>query len=84
MGWSPSSAEIPHEFLATMLGVRRASVTTTLDRFRTAGYVSTQRGSIDIVDRAALLQLAGSTYGVAEAEYERVMGFGGTGLDPCA
>jgi CRP-like cAMP-binding protein len=71
---------IPHEFLALMLGVRRASVTTTLDKFRTARYVSTQRGSIDIVDRAALLQLAGSTYGVAEAEYERVMGFGTTGL----
>jgi CRP-like cAMP-binding protein len=70
-----NSLPIPHEFLSMMLGVRRASVTTTLDKFRTAGIVSTQRGIVGIVNRAALLQLAGSTYGVAEAEYERVMGF---------
>jgi CRP-like cAMP-binding protein len=66
---------IAHEFLAMMLGVRRAGVTTAMDKLRTDGLIISERGSITILNRDALAQLAGSTYGVSEAEYEIAMGF---------
>lgn len=48
--------EIPltHEFLALMLGVRRASVSVAAKRFQDRGIISYMRGMLTIRDRAAL------------------------------
>lgn len=66
--------ELPltHEFLAIMMGVRRAGVTIALNQFERHGVVSTSRGTIRIEDRETLVATAGGFYGVAEAEYERL------------
>ena len=67
--------ELPltHEFLALMLGVRRAGVTTTLQKLESDGLVVAKRGVISVVDRAGLIRLADRLYGVAEAEYRRLI-----------
>lgn len=45
---------LTHEFLAEMLGVRRASVSDVLGPLQTAGTIRSGRGVITILDRAAL------------------------------
>ena len=67
--------ELPltHEFLALMLGVRRAGVTTTLQKLESDGLVAAKRGLVVVEDRAGLIKLADRLYGVAEAEYRRLI-----------
>ncbi|HSM97246.1 MAG TPA: Crp/Fnr family transcriptional regulator [Rhizomicrobium sp.] len=65
---------ITHEFLAVMLGVRRASVTVALDRFEKKGFIIARRGRITVADRKAIEKLAGHFYGVPEAEFKRLIG----------
>jgi CRP-like cAMP-binding protein len=67
--------ELPltHEFLALMLGVRRAGVTTTLQKLENDGLVDTKRGLVVVEDRAGLIGLADRLYGVPEAEYRRLI-----------
>jgi hypothetical protein len=65
--------ELTHEFLALMLGVRRAGVTTALQKLETERLVVAKRGVIVIEDRAGLISLADRLYGVPEAEYRRLI-----------
>lgn len=68
--------ELTHEFLAMMMGVRRASVSDALGRFDRLGYVRRSRGMVLILDRGGLVEAANGYYGEAEAEYRRLL------LDP--
>ena len=61
-----------HEFLALMLGVRRAGVTTALQQLQSKGIVETMRGAIIVKDRDGLQECANGLYGIPEAEYERL------------
>jgi CRP-like cAMP-binding protein len=45
---------LTHEFLAEMLGVRRASVTEVATKLQSEGIISYSRGTIDILDISAL------------------------------
>jgi CRP-like cAMP-binding protein len=63
---------LTHEFLAIMLGVRRAGVTEVIDRLEKTGVIHSKRGSVVILDREALKALSAGSYGAAEAEYERL------------
>lgn len=65
---------LTHEFLSVMLGVRRASVTVALDAFDKRGLIGVQRGMITVLQRKKIEDIAGSFYGVPEAEYERLIG----------
>jgi CRP-like cAMP-binding protein len=65
---------LTHEFLSVMLGVRRASVTVALDGFKKSGLIEVRRGGITILDRKAIEKVAGSFYGVPEAEFRRLIG----------
>lgn len=65
---------LTHDFLATMLGVRRAGVTMAIHVLEDRGLIRAERGSIEIHDREGLEIGAGGTYGVAEAEYRRLIG----------
>ncbi len=69
------SDDVPltHEFLAVMLGVRRASVTEALKPLQEQGLVRTGRGTITIVDRAGLQKLACECYGKVKAEFDRLL-----------
>lgn len=63
---------LTHEFLALMLGVRRAGVTIGLQHFEDKGIVATARGCIEIRDRESLEESANGLYGQPEAEFERL------------
>jgi CRP-like cAMP-binding protein len=65
---------LTHEFLAVMLGVRRAGVTVAIHSFERRGLVTTRRGQLTVANRAGIEQVAGSFYGVPEAELRRLMG----------
>jgi hypothetical protein len=63
---------VTHEFLATMLGVRRPGVTVATHVLEGEGLIRARRGRITILDRAKLERLAGSGYRAAAPMYERV------------
>jgi hypothetical protein len=64
--------KLTHEFLALMLGVRRAGVTTALQHFEVKGVLHTARGSVTVADRGGLEECANGLYGQPEAEFERL------------
>jgi CRP-like cAMP-binding protein len=66
------SVALTHEFLATMLGVRRPGVTVALREFERRGFIDGGRGVITLLDRSALETAANGYYGVAEAEFHRL------------
>jgi CRP-like cAMP-binding protein len=53
---------LTHEFLAMMLGVRRAGVTMALQELEREGLIARKRGHVVIVDRRALEKLSNGTY----------------------
>jgi CRP-like cAMP-binding protein len=63
---------LTHEFLALVLGVRRAGVTVALHHFEKAGLIAAKRGSIVIKDRDGLEESAHGFYGAPEAEFDRL------------
>jgi CRP-like cAMP-binding protein len=67
---SPELA-ITHDFLAQMLGVRRASVTDVLRPLQDQGLIRASRGRVAILDAERLAALSCECYGVIRREYER-------------
>jgi CRP-like cAMP-binding protein len=63
---------LTHEFLALMLGVRRPGVTIALQRLEARALIATSRGTVRILDRAGLEEVANGLYGQAEAELDRI------------
>ena len=66
--------ELTQEFLAEMLGVRRAGVSIAAGILQRAGFIRYSRGRIEVVDRAGLESAACECYGVIAREYERLIG----------
>lgn len=64
---------LTHEFLAVMLGVRRAGVTVAIHGFERRGLVTTRRGQLTLINRHGIEQVAGSFYGTPEAELRRLL-----------
>jgi CRP-like cAMP-binding protein len=65
---------LTHEFLALMLGVRRAGVTEALQILKRQKLIETGRNLIIVKDRKGLQNVAGITYGIPEREYRRLLG----------
>lgn len=67
--------ELPltHDFISTMLAVRRPSVTTALHTLEGNRLVRAERGMLTIRDRIALEEFARDAYGKPEKEYRRLM-----------
>ena len=65
---------LTHEFLALMLGVRRAGVTEALQSLKRQKLIDNGRNKILMLNRKGLEQLAGHAYGVPEKEYRRLIG----------
>ena len=65
---------LTHEFLATMLGVRRPGVTVALNFLEKQGLVRVQRKAILVVDRKGLEEAADHAYGAPETEFRRLFG----------
>lgn len=63
---------ITHEFLSTMLAVRRSGVTEGLQALEGEGIIRSTRGKIEIVNRDLLVEASHGIYGRAEFEYRRL------------
>jgi CRP-like cAMP-binding protein len=65
---------LTHEFLSLMLGVRRSGVTNEIHIIEGLHAIKATRGSIRVINRAKLEEIAGGCYGIPEREYERLVG----------
>ena len=61
------------ELVASMLGVRRESVTDAAGHLQTMGYIRYRRGHIGVLDRAGLESKACECYGVVKKELKRLL-----------
>jgi CRP-like cAMP-binding protein len=77
------SVPITHEFLSSMLAVRRVGVTTTLGKLEGAGLVRSERGRVTITDRQALEEAACECYRIDRLRFDRLH-CGSGGPDPPA
>src|SRR6266567_1811510 len=62
-----------HEFLASMLGVRRAGITETTGELQRSGLIRNHRGEVNVVDRPGLEALACECYGLDHARLMRLL-----------
>jgi CRP-like cAMP-binding protein len=63
---------LTQQYLAYMLGVRRAGVVAAAAALRRAGLIRYARGDVEILDRADLAGAARPCYRVINAEYDRL------------
>lgn len=70
---------LTQEFLAAMLGVRRAGVTVAAGELQRAGLIVYHRGHITVVDRPGLEAASCACYDVIRDEYEATFGAGQPG-----
>ncbi|MCB8747469.1 Crp/Fnr family transcriptional regulator [Rhodoferax sp. U2-2l] len=61
------------ELVASMLGVRRESVTDAAGHLQAAGYIRYRRGHIGVLDRAGLERSVCECYGVVKKELDRLL-----------
>jgi len=66
--------ELTHQFLAYMLGVRRASVTEIAGRLQNSGLVKYTRGRLTVLDRRALEKMSCGCYAAMKACYRKYLG----------
>lgn len=62
---------LTHEFLSQMLGANRATVSLSAGTFQQAGLIRYARGTVTILNREGLEQIACECYGVVKAEFDR-------------
>lgn len=75
-GIGSDEVDLTHEYLAVMMGVRRAGVSVAARRTQEAGLISYKRGHIRITDRAGLEACACECYRRTKDEYERLFAKG--------
>jgi len=69
----PGEMVMTQELVASMLGVRRESVTLAARQFQEAGYIRYRRGHITVLDPAGLERCACECYGVVKSEMKRLL-----------
>jgi CRP-like cAMP-binding protein len=65
--------ELTHEFMANMLGVRRASVSEIAHKLQEMKLISYRRGHFRILDRAGLERLTCECYHVVKAKFDDLL-----------
>jgi CRP-like cAMP-binding protein len=63
-----------HEFLALMLGVRRAGVTVAAGLLHRVGAIAYVHGHVTVLDRAGLEGAACECHGMVQRQFERLLG----------
>lgn len=70
---STNELTVTHELIASMLGVRRESVTEAAGNLQAAGLIRCSRGRITVLDRPGLEQHVCECYAVVKTEFERLL-----------
>ncbi|MGH7007433.1 MAG: Crp/Fnr family transcriptional regulator [Stellaceae bacterium] len=68
------SIRLTHEYLATMLGVRRAGVTIAAQAFHASGLIEYKHGTITVHDRKSLEETSCECYRLGVEDFERLIG----------
>jgi len=68
------SFEMTHEFLALMLGVRRAGVTVAMGALQAIGAIRYGRGRVNVVDRPRLEEASCGCYHITRSSLARLLG----------
>jgi len=61
------------DLVASLLGVRRESITEAAGRLQQGGVISYRRGHIDVLDRVGLQSYACECYAVVKTEMKRLL-----------
>lgn len=64
--------QLKQDFLALMLGVRRASVTAAAGMLQQAGLIRYSRGKITVLNRARLMDASCECYSIVREKSERL------------
>ena len=70
---SSDSLPMTHELLASMLGVRRESVTQAAQMLQAEGAIQYRRGHITVVNREIMEERVSDGYAVLKEEYKRLL-----------
>jgi CRP-like cAMP-binding protein len=62
--------DLTHEFMAAMLGVRRAGVSEIANELQRMGFIRYRRGSVRIIDREGMEQFTCECYPVVKEKYD--------------
>ena len=65
---------LTHEFIAVMLGTRRAGVSEAAGKLQSDGLIKYRRGHIQIVDRKGLESTTCECYPIVKREFDRLLG----------
>jgi CRP-like cAMP-binding protein len=65
---------LTQEFIAQMMGIRRASVSEVAGQFQAAGYITYTRGQMRIVDRRGLELRTCECYWIVTREWDGLLG----------
>ena len=65
---------LTHEFLALMLGVRRAGVTEAVQSLKRQKLIGGHHNQLVVLSRKGIERTAGNSYGTPEKEYRRLIG----------
>ena len=68
--------QLTHEFMSVMLGVRRPSVSETLQGLKDRGLITYSRGKITVLDRQGLEEGSCECYRAVRDEHDRLLGGG--------
>ncbi|MDB5488933.1 MAG: cyclic nucleotide-binding protein [Reyranella sp.] len=71
--FSGNDLTVTHEFISLMVGVRRQGITEALHLLEGRHLIQSTRENLHVIDRPGLIALASGSYGVCEAEYERLI-----------
>ncbi|HKQ52696.1 MAG TPA: Crp/Fnr family transcriptional regulator [Pyrinomonadaceae bacterium] len=66
--------ELTHEFMANMLGVRRAGVSTAAASLQKKSFIEYKRGRVKLIDREALEDFACECYPIVAEKYDDFLG----------
>lgn len=65
--------QLTHDFISTMLGVRRAGVSVAANKLQAEGFINYSRGNIHILDRKGLEGFSCECYEVVRKEFARLL-----------
>lgn len=74
---SSKELELTHEFIAQMLGARRAGVTTAAGVLKDRGLIEYRRGHLSITDREGLESISCECYPIVKKEFARLISSNG-------